>query len=162
MSIFLKIDGITGESSDKNHKGWIDIDYFSWGNQRQITSNTSTQGDRESSNTIISDLILYKHMDKSTPNLFMNACCGGGKEIKIHLSQTGSGSGSNVYAEYTMQNAIIRHYEMAAKSPCRYRPIEEIKISFIRLQIKYIQYDDANQPLAPIATGFNTGTNTKV
>ena len=29
--LFLKIDGITGESQDSNHKGWIAIESFTWG-----------------------------------------------------------------------------------------------------------------------------------
>lgn len=32
--LYLKIDGINGESQDSNHKGWIDIDSFSWGQAR--------------------------------------------------------------------------------------------------------------------------------
>lgn len=29
--LFLKIDGITGESQDSNHKGCISIESFTWG-----------------------------------------------------------------------------------------------------------------------------------
>lgn len=29
--LFLKIEGITGESQDANHKGWIGVDSFTWG-----------------------------------------------------------------------------------------------------------------------------------
>ncbi|MFC6051689.1 type VI secretion system tube protein Hcp [Acinetobacter portensis] len=31
IDIFLKIDGINGESKDSNHKDWIDVQDFSWG-----------------------------------------------------------------------------------------------------------------------------------
>lgn len=31
IDLFLKIEGITGESQDSNHKGWINIDSFTWG-----------------------------------------------------------------------------------------------------------------------------------
>ncbi|MBX2809253.1 MAG: type VI secretion system tube protein Hcp [Cellvibrionaceae bacterium] len=71
MSIFLNYDGITGECSDANHKGWIDVERIKWGTSRNITSSTSTQGDRESSNAIITDLSFIKLMDKATPYLFL-------------------------------------------------------------------------------------------
>ncbi|MGH1441121.1 MAG: type VI secretion system tube protein Hcp [Cellvibrionaceae bacterium] len=47
---------IKGETSDKNHKDWIDILKVKFGTSRNITSSTSTQGDRESSNASMSSL----------------------------------------------------------------------------------------------------------
>ena len=39
IDYFLQIDGIEGESTSDKHKGWIDIDSFSWG-----VSNTGSVG----------------------------------------------------------------------------------------------------------------------
>lgn len=33
-NVFLKIEGITGESKDAAHQGWIDVDAYSWGAKR--------------------------------------------------------------------------------------------------------------------------------
>ena len=30
IDMFLKVDCVTGESQDSNHKGWTDITSFSW------------------------------------------------------------------------------------------------------------------------------------
>ena len=133
-NIFMFHPDAKGESSDNNHKDWMDIDYISWGSQRLITSSTSTQGDRESSNTIITDLTLHKHMDRATAKLFILACCGGGKEIKLHLSKTGAGNESDIYMEYILQNAIISHYDVAVKASSPFRPTEMIKISFVAIE----------------------------
>ena len=75
MSIFLYIPGVKGETKDANHAGWIDIDEFSTGTQRLITSNSSTRGDRESSNTTTQDFFLTKRMDSASPKLFIDSCC---------------------------------------------------------------------------------------
>lgn len=66
MAILLNYEGIKGETSDKNHKDWIDVSSWTWGTKRAITSNTSTRGDRESSNAVISDLQITKYMDSSS------------------------------------------------------------------------------------------------
>ena len=161
-NIFIKIPGITGDCSDKNHSGWILAKIIEWGSSRQITSSTSTQGDRESSNAIISDLTFYKNMDKATAALFLAACCSTGKDIEIHITKTGAGDGGDVYMVYVLKSAIISHYEMAAKASSRYRPMEEIKISFVGIEVKYTPYDEDNIPLAPIAVGFDTSTNTRL
>ena len=43
-AVFLKIDGIDGESLDQNHQGWIDVDGFNLGVTRpSVTSNDGTR-----------------------------------------------------------------------------------------------------------------------
>jgi len=162
MSIFVQHPDIKGDASDKHHQGWVVADSIKWQSGRQVTSSTSTRGDRESSNASISDLILYKHMDKATPSTFMAACCGTGKDVEIHLTKTGAGQGTDTYMVYKLKNAIISHYDVAVKASSPFRPIEVIKISFVGIEMKYITYDEDNIALAPIAVGFDTSTNTKI
>ena len=161
MSVFLNYEGIKGESSDDGHKDWIDVDSWEWGTTRQITSSTSTQGDRESSNATISDLKITKKMDSSSNRLFMESCCGTGKTVKLHLSKTGTGSGADVYMEYTLKNALISHYHVGGISGDIDRPSETITISFVEVEAKYIPYDEDGNATAPDAVGFDTASNTK-
>lgn len=161
MSIFVNYDGIKGESSDSNHKGWMDVDSISWGVARQITTEASTQNDRESANAEISELTLTRRMDSATPSLFIEACCGTGKDVVIHLTKTGTGSGSDVYMEYTLKNALISSYNVNAISQDTGRPTENIVISFVDLEVKYTPYDDDGNAEAAIAVGFDTSSNTK-
>ncbi len=162
MGILVHHPSIKGDASDKDHQQWIIADRMKWQSGRQITSATSTRGDRESSNATISDLVIYKHMDKSTPSTFIAACCGTGKDVEIHLTKTGQGQGADVYMIYKLKNAIISHYDMVEKASSPFRPSEMIKISFTAIEVKYVPYDDNNKPLAPIAVGFDTATNTKI
>jgi type VI secretion system secreted protein Hcp len=161
MSVFVKYEGIVGESSDSGHDGWMDVESISWGVGRQINSNSSTQGDRESSNAVISDLQITRNMDSATPKLFLESCCGTGKEVKIHLTKTGQGSGSDVFMEYTLKNALISNYTISAHSQENSRPYETLTISFVDIEVKYTPYDENGDPQAAIAVGFDTATNTK-
>ncbi len=161
MSIFVNYEGIKGEASDPGHKDWMDVETISWGVGRNITSATSTQGDRESSNAVIHDLQITRLMDKSTPKLFIESCCGTGKEVKIHLSKTGTGSGTDVYMEYTLKNALISNYNVTAATQSTERPLETLTISFIDVEVKYTPYDEDGNAEASIAVGFDTATNTK-
>lgn len=160
-NIFLQHPDIKGETSDKNHIGCIDVEDFEWGVGRKITSATSTQGDRESTNAVISDLIFTKWMDKSSPYLFIETLCGRGKTLKIYMTKTGSGSGSDVFLEYTLENALFSKMEVEALKASNVRPAEEYHISFTNMSVKYVQYDEDGNMLAPETVGFNTATNTK-
>lgn len=161
MSLFMQIAGIKGESSDSNHKNWMDVENLSWGIDRQITSSTSTMNDRESSNAVISDLSITRRMDSSTPPIFIEACCGKGKDITIHMTKTGSGTGADVYMEYKLKNALISEYQVSGNAKETDRPTESLTISFIDVEVKYTPYDEDGNALAAIAVGFDTATNTK-
>jgi type VI secretion system secreted protein Hcp len=161
MSVFLYIEGVPGEVSDANFTGWLDTRGWGWGTQRNITSNTSTQGDRESANATITDLKVRRFMDKATPKLFIEACCGTGKTMKLVQTKTGTGNGADVFIEYTFHNALISNYRVEADTDNPARPKEEITISFVDLDVKYTPYDEDGNPEAPIAVGFNTATNIK-
>jgi len=161
MSIFVNYEGIKGESSDPNHKGWMDIKSIGFGVDRKITSSTSTSGDRESSNANITDLVIMRHMDKATPKIFIESCCGSGKDVVIHLTKTGAGSGTDVYMEYVLKNALISHYQVESEAQDSERPVEKIVISFVDIESKYIPYDENGDAEAAVAVGFNTATNTR-
>lgn len=162
MSIFLRADGITGESSDRNHPGWIDIFTLEWSLQRNITAASSTRNDRESSNARFLEMELTRFMDAATPQLMLEACCGRGRTLEIHLTKTGSGTGGDTFAAYLLKNALISHYEVKAAAQHVIRPIERLRISFTTLELRYTPFDQDGRALAPISTGFDTTTNQKL
>lgn len=162
MSIFLYIPGIAGEASDAGHQGWIDIEEFSTGTLRAVTSQTSTQGDRESSNAITQDFKLVKRMDRASPAMFIDSCCMRGKEMKIHIAKTGQGlMGADVYMEYILRHAIISEYTVQGAGDSILRPREIITISYTDIDAKYTPYSEDGIAMSNIAVGFNTATNTK-
>ncbi len=139
----------------------MDVETVAWGVGRQITSSTSTQGDRESSNAVVSDLQITRFMDSSTPKLFIESCCGTGKSVKIHLTKTGTGSGTDVYMEYTLKNALLSNYTVNANAQGTDRPTETLTISFVDVEVKYTPYDEDGNAEAAIAVGFDTASNVK-
>jgi type VI secretion system secreted protein Hcp len=106
-------------------------------------------------------------VDSATPRLFMEACCGRGKEMILELTKAGSGKGADTFMRYTLKNAIVIGYavENIDLSRARYaeeiRPIEKLIVSFVGLELAYTPYDQNGKALAQIATGFDTATNTK-
>ncbi|MEX2337126.1 MAG: type VI secretion system tube protein Hcp [Aquisalimonadaceae bacterium] len=123
----------------------------------------STRNDRESSVAEISDLVLIKRMDKASPVLFIEACCGRGKkDVVIHLAKTGTGSGADVYMGYTLRHALITKYQVLASGNGNNRPLERLVISFRTVLVRYTPYSDAGVAMSPIAVGFNAATNMKL
>lgn len=161
MSIFVNFDGIKGESSDPAHKEWMDVLTCNYDITRAITSETSTRGDRESSNAKIQDLVITKYTDSATPKTFLESCCGTGKDVTIHFTKSGNGGGADIYLELSLKNALISGYSFSGKTQSVNRPHETITLSFVEMEIKYTPYDEDGNALAPLSVGFDTATNTK-
>jgi len=62
--MFLKIQGVTGESQDADHKGEIEVVSWSWGMQAPTAMSGAATG-----KTSISELRVVKRVDQSSPTL---------------------------------------------------------------------------------------------
>ncbi len=163
MSIDMKYPGIAGGGSDANHHGWLPVMELTWaGARRRITSAPSTRGDRESANAELSELTVTRVMDRATPALVLEACCGRGKEVMIRAGKTGDGSGTEVYLEYVLSSCLIRNYEVTASTRHGNRPMERLTLSFTKFSMRYTPYDSDGKALAPLSVGFDTATNAVV
>ncbi|HYN78560.1 MAG TPA: type VI secretion system tube protein Hcp, partial [Lamprocystis sp. (in: g-proteobacteria)] len=69
VDMFLKLEGVTGESQDKTHTGEIDVLAWSWGLSQSGTFHTGGGGGAGKVN--VQDLSFTKYIDKSSPNLML-------------------------------------------------------------------------------------------
>jgi len=74
-SYYLKIGDIKGESKERNHKDWIDVDSFYWGITRNATVG-SGPGSGQRSAAIGSPLSWTQWLDSSVPQLFSGVATG--------------------------------------------------------------------------------------
>lgn len=161
MPIFMHAEGIRGAAQDNQHRGWIKLESIEWGVQRQLRAPASTRGGRESSNTEISELVFTKTMDRCSPQIFIEACCGWGREIILEVTQSGQGAGTNPYMRYVLKNALISSYSLDATAQDISRPLERVTLSFTGLEVRYTPYDQDGKALAPISVSFDAASNTK-
>ncbi|MBX2808962.1 MAG: type VI secretion system tube protein Hcp [Cellvibrionaceae bacterium] len=73
----------------------------------------------------------------SAPKIFIEFCCGTGKDVTLSLTKTGAGSGADVYMQYILKNALISGYNVRGSEHDTNRPIEDITISFVDIEVKY-------------------------
>ncbi len=106
VTSFLKIDGIEGESSDKNHKNWIDIENY--------VVDFSTRGDEV---TILPDylgyskpIVINKRVDRATPKLFQLGC----KSSELRRAELESFNvDSTIITQYQFEGCLIVSDEVA-------------------------------------------------
>jgi type VI secretion system secreted protein Hcp len=76
-NIYLKLDGIDGESKDTDHTDWIEVDSWSWGVDNPASFAEGQGG--QSTQAHIGSLNVLKTLDKGSVALFKN--CTTGKHI---------------------------------------------------------------------------------
>jgi len=74
VDMFLKLDGIKGESQDHKHKDEIHIQSWSWGMSQ--TGTMGTGGGGGAGKVHVHDISITKAVDKSSPALMLHCCNG--------------------------------------------------------------------------------------
>jgi len=80
-TLFLKIDGIPGESLHDKHKAEIEIDSFSWGASHESSAGSGTGS--SAGRCHFQSLHLTAKMDKAYPELMALVCSGDHKPTAL-------------------------------------------------------------------------------
>ncbi len=131
VDYFLKLDGIQGESADKNHTGWIQLMSFSWG-ASQITSVAGTGGSG-AGKVDLSDFSVMKHLDKASTPLFKSI--GSGTHVKTgNLEAVKSGAGGKPFLKVDFKELFVTSQQLSASSEI---PTESVSFSYNEIKIEY-------------------------
>ena len=74
VDMFLKLDGIRGESADHKHKDEIHIESFSWGMSQ--TGVHGSGGGGGAGKVSVHDISITKHLDKASAAMMLHCCSG--------------------------------------------------------------------------------------
>lgn len=108
IDIFLKIDGINGESKDSNHKEWIDVQDFTWGASQPATLTSGGGGGAGKVN--FQDLKVTAAIDKSAPIILKHSAIG--RHIpKLEISVCKAGGEQIEYSRITLEDVIVTGVE---------------------------------------------------
>ncbi len=130
---FLKIEGIKGESTDQQHKDWIDIQSFSWGVSNAVDGTGGTTG-----RSTPSPLVISKPIDKSSPLLFLSACVGEKvPSITLQLLRAGGDGGQEVYYTIVMHDVLVTSMQSGGSSGGDSVPTESISFNYSKIEFEY-------------------------
>jgi type VI secretion system secreted protein Hcp len=133
FNAYLKIDGILGESRDRNHKGEIDVLAFSWGISQ---TGSQTGGGGGAGKTQISDFQIVKSLDVASPQLFAAVCSGEHFDeavftIETETTRTGRSQG---YYKVTLSEVLI---SSVVPSGGNGEPTEQVSLNFQKAEIEF-------------------------
>lgn len=158
--MFLKLDGIDGESIKSKAEGWIEIHSFSNGaSNPSLGAHGTGMG---SGKVDVSSISVQKIVDKASPKLFQ-ACCMG-THIKKGTLMVRESSGANttdVYFQYDMDGVFIDSVSWGGSSGGG-KPSESLSFSFQKIVVSYWPQSADGKVGSKIPAGWDVTKNVKV
>lgn len=132
---YMKIEGVSGESSDANYKEWIEITGYSFGNTQTTSGTASSAGGASAGRTSLTAFHVTKELDTSSVKLLGMSCAGDHiKQVTIAVHRSG---GDKVkYFEIVMDEVIISSYTHVAQEGV---PCESIQLNYGRIRTTYVK-----------------------
>jgi type VI secretion system secreted protein Hcp len=134
---FLKIEGIKSESNHEGHKEEIEVLDYRW-SVAYPRSASSLSGLGETARAHFGDLTVYKAIDKSSPEL-AQACAKGRRFDSARFQLCRAGGDTEPYMEYVLTDVIITSVRTGGRGYGENLPLEEVSLSYGKIQWKYIQ-----------------------
>jgi type VI secretion system secreted protein Hcp len=152
QKMFLKISGVEGESTDRDHRDWINLLSF---NQSVSSTAGSTGAVRMMvGKADFNDFTLKKEMDKSSP-LLMQKCATGEMIPEVELVMTGP-DGRTVY-RIVLTDVRITGVKSSTECNPECRAMEEVAFNYSKITWEY-----TNSSGGKVKTGYDLKLNKKI
>jgi type VI secretion system secreted protein Hcp len=140
MALFIKFDGVDGESKDKDHKSWSDLLSFSWGLHKAGAGQTGQT--RRRGVATVEDVVCTKEYDKSSPKLAEAIVMGKVfPKVEIHNTATYGDGARSTYLKYELKNVMVSSHNVSGAGHGDAVPTESLSLNFEEVKQTYVEYD---------------------
>jgi type VI secretion system Hcp family effector len=148
---FMKVDGIEGESVDAEHKGWIELQSYSYGAAQSINKSASSSGGASVGGVSLGDFHISKYVDKATPKLF-ERCCNGTHINSVIIRLHRSGGEKFKYLDVVLEEVLISSVSGQGAEYSGFA-IEDLTLNFGRIKFEYSQQRRTDGGIVGVVSG---------
>jgi type VI secretion system secreted protein Hcp len=140
MAFFLKLEGIEGESKDKDHKNWTDVASVSFG--VDMAGGSAAGQTRRRGAATVHPVTLSREYDKASPKL-EEAVLSGKIFPKVEIHNTATfGESKCAYCKIELKDVKITSYHFSGSSHGDAVPTESLSLNFGEKKHTYTEYDN--------------------
>lgn len=156
VDMFLKLEGIKGETADSIRAGDIDVLAWSWGASNSGTTHVGSGGGAGVPK--VQDISVTKYIDRSSPTLLLNTM--NGKQIASgELVVRKAGEKPLVYLKIEMKNILITSLSTGGNDG-EDRLTENVSLNFGSYRLTYTPQNIDGSAGTPVVMLWNIATNT--
>ncbi|PAK16012.1 Hcp family type VI secretion system effector [Burkholderia ubonensis] len=149
--IFIKIDGIEGESKDAKHKNEIDISSWRWGMDQRADMHSGSGGGAGKAS--VTDLRFHHAIDRASPNL-MKYCLTGKHIDQAVLVMRKAGGNALEHLKITMSDVIVSSVTIDGASDS-----EAVTLSFAKVKQEYMVQNEQGGSGGAVTASFDIKAN---
>jgi type VI secretion system secreted protein Hcp len=159
VDMFLKLDGIAGESAQKGHKDEIEVLSFSWGVSHAAPA-VLHGGHGRAGRAEPSDLSFLMRTSKASPTLML--ACATGKHLKQGIFVIEK-AGETPFPFYTLTltDVLVSSFQASGSDGGDF-PVESISLAFRTLRLKEVAQSPKGTPGDTVETAFDFGRNRRL
>lgn len=135
VDIFLKINGVDGESQDEAHPNEIEVVSWSWGAAQHGTA--ALGGGMGAGKVSMHDFNFNMYMGKASTKL-MDACATGKHIPDATLTARKAGGKPYEYLKIKFTDLLVSSYQTGGQSEGGV-PLENIAMNFSKVQVEYFE-----------------------
>ena len=163
--VFLKLDGVLGESVDARHKGEIDILSYTHSLTGAFARSAAGTG-AAAGKTSCGPVTVMKYVDVSSPDLILSVA--NGKHIpKAVFTFRRPGANQFEYYKVTLEDVVITEIEQSESkinpsNPAAVRAMEKVSLIGRLFRFEYVLQAPDGRPGAMPKSGWDCVQNSKV
>ncbi|HMU46453.1 MAG TPA: type VI secretion system tube protein Hcp [Chitinophagaceae bacterium] len=150
--MYIKIDGVDGESTERGHEKWIDLLSYKQGVNAESGA-VSGAARMRTGKTTFSDLTIVKKIDKTSP-LLMEKCAKGLTIPKVELEITAPNRNgtSGVFYKITLTDVRISGVNASSDCSSGCQTMEEVSFYYNKISWEYTGSNGNTQATYDIRT----------
>ncbi|AJG18137.1 MULTISPECIES: Hcp family type VI secretion system effector [Cupriavidus] len=156
QDIFLKINGIDGESQDTSHKNEIEVLAWDWSIEQQSTMHAGSGGG--AGKATVSDLSFDHFIDRASPNL-MKYCLTGKHINEAVLVVRKAGGNPLEYLKLTMTDVVVTKVSPKGSVDDELRMREKVSLSFSKIKQEYVVQNAQGGSGGAVTAGYDIKGN---
>jgi type VI secretion system secreted protein Hcp len=158
VDYFLKITGIEGESQDAKHKGWIDVDSWSWGETRPAPPAAPGGGGVGAGKVQLQDFFFASRVSRASPKLFL-ACANGQHFKDAKLVGRKAGKDQQEFLTWTFSEILVTSYQTGGAEGGDILPADQVSLNFAKVKVEYRAQKADGSLEPPVSAGWDAKTN---
>lgn len=158
QDIFLKLNGIAGESMDARHPNEIEVLTWEWSVGQPSAMHSGSGGG--AGKCTVEDLVFEHYVDRATPNL-VQYCLTGKHVDRAELVMRKAGGMPLEYLKLIMEDVLVTQVRPVYYSTMA-QPREEVRLSFARVRQEYAIQNARGGSAGTVSMGFDVKANAAI
>ena len=162
VDMFLKLDGIKGESRDSKHKDEIEIESFSWGasNSGSAAFGGGGGGGGGAGKVSVQDFHFVCKTTKASPLLFL--ACASGEHVRSGLLMVRrAGEQQMEFLKISLTDILISGWKQEAAGADAV-PMDQVSMNFAKIKMDYVEQSPTGGAGDTTSAGWDVKANVKL